>query len=54
MPVTVTRVWPCSIAILIPSGIVYIDRVRVAEREHDLLALDLGAVADADDVELLA
>ena len=28
------------------------DRVRVAEREHDLPALDLGAVADADDVEL--
>ena len=29
------------------------DRVRVAERELDLLALQLGAVADADDVELL-
>ena len=29
-------------------------RVRVAEREHDLLALQLRAVADADDVEVLA
>src|SRR6476620_5576940 len=29
------------------------DRVRVAEREDHLLALQLGAVADADDVELL-
>src|SRR5262249_4164126 len=29
------------------------DRMRVAEREDDLLALQLGAVADADDVELL-
>ena len=28
------------------------DRVRVAQREDDLLALHLGAVADADDVEL--
>src|SRR5262249_47002994 len=28
------------------------DRVRVAEREHHLLALQLGAIADADDVEL--
>ena len=27
-------------------------RVRVAQREHDLPALDLGAVADTDDVEL--
>src|SRR5687767_12883772 len=29
------------------------DRMRVAEREGHLLALQLGAVADADDVELL-
>jgi hypothetical protein len=28
--------------------------VRVAQREHHLLALDLRAVADADDVEVLA
>src|SRR5882724_2979124 len=28
------------------------DRVRVPEREDDLLALHLGAIADADDVEL--
>src|SRR4051794_1728779 len=28
------------------------DRVRVAEREDHLLALELGAIADADDVEL--
>ena len=28
------------------------DRVRVPEREHDLLASELGAVADTDDVQL--
>src|SRR5258706_168149 len=28
------------------------DCVRIAEREDDLLAFDLGAVADADDIEL--
>ena len=37
-----------------PVGDVEHHRVRVAEREDDLLALDLGAVADADDVEVLA
>src|SRR5687768_6069000 len=36
-----------------PVGDVEHDRMRVAEREVDLLALQLGAVADADDVELL-
>ena len=36
-----------------PSRHVEHHRVRVAQREHDLLALLLGAIADADDVELL-
>src|SRR5262249_23120566 len=35
-------------------GDAILDRVREAEREHDLVALDLRAIADADDVEVLA
>src|SRR5262245_28138296 len=35
-----------------PGGDVEHDRVRVAQGEHNLFALDLRAVADADDVEL--
>ena len=51
-PVTVMCV--CfSIATSMPRRDVEDDRVRVAEREDHLLALDLRAVADADDVELL-
>jgi hypothetical protein len=41
-----------SIAHVDPGRDVEDDRVRVAEREDDLLALELRAVADADDVEL--
>src|SRR3990172_3812122 len=36
-----------------PAGGVEHDRVRVPQREMDLFALHLGAVPDADDVELL-
>ena len=39
-------------AMSMPGGHVEHDRVRVAEREDDLLAPQLRAVADADDVEL--
>src|SRR6266508_6129452 len=35
-----------------PVGNREVDRVRVAEREHDRFAFDLGLVADADDLEL--
>src|SRR5262245_29800409 len=35
-----------------PVGERVVDRVRVAEREHDRLALDLGAVTDPVDLEL--
>ena len=41
-----------SIAMSMPGRDVEHHRVRVAEREDHLLALHLGAVADADDVEL--
>ena len=37
-----------------PLGQRVLDRVRVPERQHDLLALDLGLVADAVDLELAA
>ena len=30
-----------------------LDRMRIAEREDHVLALDLGAIADADDVQVL-
>ena len=50
-PVTVMCVC-LSIAMSMPGGDVEHHRVRVAEREDHLLALHLGAVADADDVEL--
>ena len=50
-PVTVMCVC-LSIDDVDPRGDVEHHRVRVAEREDDLLALDLRAVADADDVEL--
>ena len=52
MPVMV--MWPvlASTAMSMPSGIGEAHRMRVAELEDDFLPLDLGAVADADDVEL--
>src|SRR5688572_21724995 len=37
-----------------PAGDVEDDRMRVAEREDDLLALHFGTVPDTDDVEVLA
>src|SRR6266446_4503052 len=36
-----------------PLGDRKLDRVRLAEGERDVFALELGAVADTDDVELL-
>ena len=30
-----------------------LDRVRIAERQHHILAFHFGAVSDADDVEIL-
>ena len=54
MPETVR--WVCfgSMVDLDAGGQRELDRVRVAEGEDDhVLALQLGAVADADDVELL-
>ena len=52
MPVIV--MWPvlASTAIVDPFRDRELDGVRVAELEHDLAALHLGAVTDADDVEL--
>jgi len=35
-----------------PLGDRKLDRVRLAEGERDVFALELGAVADTDDVEL--
>ena len=35
-----------------PSGSSNFDRMRIAQREGRDLALDVGAVADADDVQL--
>ncbi len=36
-----------------PSGIVKLDRMRIAQREADHLALELGAIPDAHDVHIL-
>ena len=43
----------CGTSKSMPVGRVDLDRVRVAERQHELLALELGAVADALDLEAL-
>ena len=43
----------CGTSKSMPVGRIQLDRVRVAEREHELVALELGAVADALDLEPL-
>ena len=52
MPLTTISVW-LGVSMVMPSGNRIIDQMREAERQGQALGLHRGAIADADQLELL-